>query len=591
MSQHIAENKFEPQRSQQISEKPNVLFVITDDQGYGDLGCHRNTIINTATLDKLHNQSIRFTNFHVGPTCAPTRAGIMTGRYCNSTGVWHTVGGRSLLRDSEITMADIFQDNDYRTGMFGKWHLGDNYPFRPHDRGFEKALYHGGGGISQTPDYWQNDYFDDTFFRNGVTESFKGYCTDVWFDEALKFIEEKSDRPFFCYLSTNAPHSPFRVLPEYSDQYNGKVPDFRSRFYGMITNIDENISRLRAKLCELGIEENTILIFMTDNGTAAGCSVDEQNYIANGFNAGMRGKKGSEYDGGHRVPLFLHWPKGNLAKGREIDQLAANIDLLPTLIELCDLKKVEDSKFHGISLVPFIREENQPLLERVVVTDSQRVEHPIKWKQSATMTQQWRLINGNELYDIRLDPEQRHDVSLHNQDVVHTLRQYYESWWEIVSTRFDEECPIIIGSTREKCTVLTSHDWHGEKQAWNQSQVRNGLECNGYWSINIEEDAEYVFELRRWPKEEDKPIRAGIPGETIDLFNGGKALMITTAKLVVGDHEQVAKVSPVAKSVEFRLFVKSGPTRLKTYFNNEESALLGAYYVYVTKVVDNNRLC
>jgi len=590
MSQNIAEHKLESQNSQQVSEKPNVLFIITDDQGYGDLGCHGNTIINTPNIDKLHSQSIRFTNFHVGPTCAPTRAGIMTGRYCNSTGVWHTVGGRSLLRDSEITMADIFQDNDYRTGMFGKWHLGDNYPFRPHDRGFEKALYHGGGGISQTPDYWQNDYFDDTFFRNGVTESFKGYCTDVWFDEALKFIEKKSDRPFFCYLSTNAPHSPFRVLPEYSDQYNGKVPDFRSRFYGMITNIDENISRLRVKLSELGIAENTIVIFMTDNGTAAGCNIDEQNYVTNGFNAGMRGKKSSEYDGGHRVPMFIHWPKGNLVKGRDIEELSANIDLLPTLVELCGLKKVEDSKFHGISLMPFIREENQPLLERVIVTDSQRVEHPIKWKQSATMTQKWRLINGNELYDIQLDPEQRHDVSLQYQDIVHNLRQHYETWWDIVSTRFDEECPIIIGSPQEKCTVLTSHDWHGERQAWNQGQVRNGLECNGYWSINIEDDGEFVFELRRWPKEENRPIRAGIPGEKIDLFSGGKELMITSAKIVVGNHEQVVKVGPLAKSVDFRLFVRSGPTRLKTYFNNKEGTLLGAYYVYVTKTEDTNLL-
>tara|TARA_B100000029_G_scaffold430958_1_gene442253 strand:- start:12621 stop:14357 length:1737 start_codon:yes stop_codon:yes gene_type:complete len=572
--------------SQTIADKPNVLFVITDDQGYGDLGCHGNTIINTPHLDKLHSQSVRFTNFHVGPTCAPTRAGIMTGRYCNSTGVWHTVGGRSLLRESEITMGDIFRENGYRTGMFGKWHLGDNYPFRPHDRGFEKALYHGGGGISQTPDYWKNDYFDDTYFRNGITESFKGYCTDVWFDEALKFIEDKSDRPFLCYLSTNAPHSPFRVPPIYSNQYHQQVPDFRSRFYGMITNIDENISRLRTKLRDLGIEENTILIFMTDNGTAAGCSMDNHNYVVNGFNAGMRGKKGSEYDGGHRVPLFIHWPKGKLVKGRDIEQLSANIDLLPTLIELCGLTQVEDSKFHGISLAPFIREENKPSLDRVVVTDSQRVEQPIKWKQSATMTQQWRLINGKELYDMKLDPEQRYDVALQNQDIVHNLRQHYEEWWEIVSTRFDEECPIIIGNAQEKCTTLTSHDWHGERQAWNQGQIRNGLECNGYWSINVEKDGEYIFELRRWPKEEDRPIRAGIPGETIDLYHGGKELMITTASIIVGDRERIEKVSPVANSVEFRLFVQSGPTRLKTYFNTEEGTQLGAYYVYVTQAED-----
>ena len=151
--------------------------------------------------------------------------------------------------------------------------------------------------------------------------------------------------------------------------------------------------------------------------------------------------------------------------------------------------------------------------------------------------------------------------------------------------------PIIIGSPQEKCAVLTSHDWHGERQAWNQGQVRNGLECNGYWSINIEDDGEFVFELRRWPIEEDRPIRAGIPGKTIDLFNGGKELMITSAKIVVGGHEQVVKVGPLAKSVGFRLFVESGPTQLKTYFNNEEDTLLGAYYVYVTKAVDNNLFC
>ena len=326
---------------------PNLVFVITDDQGYGDLGSTGNPVINTPNLDALAQESVQLQNLHVGPTCSPTRAGIMTGHYCNSTGVWHTIGGRSLLRSDEVTMADIFRRNGYKTAMFGKWHLGDNYPFRPHDRGFDEALYHGGGGISQTPDYWGNDYFDDTYFRNGSEQPFDGYCTDVWFQEAMAFIARQTNsqaegdqhRPFFCYLSTNAPHGPFRVPDAYSEVYRRKgVPGERANFYGMITNIDDNMARLRHHLRVLGLEENTILIFMTDNGSAAGCDLGAGQFVESGYNAGMRGKKGSPYEGGHRVPLFMHWPGGGFTEKHEVHELTANIDLLPTLIDLCDLE-------------------------------------------------------------------------------------------------------------------------------------------------------------------------------------------------------------------------------------------------------------
>ena len=570
-------------------KRPNLVFVITDDQGYGDLGCHGNRIIETPNLDRLCGESLRLTNLHVGPTCAPTRAGIMTGRYCNCTGVWHTIGGRSLLRHDEVTMADIFRANGYKTGMFGKWHLGDNYPFRPHDRGFEEALYHGGGGISQTPDYWGNDYFDDTFFRNGVEEEFEGYCTDVWFDQAMNFIERNKDRPFFCYLPTNAPHGPFRVPNSYSDRYRGKVPEERCNFYGMITNIDENMGRLRNRLKALGIEDNTILIFMTDNGSAAGCSLDEDQYVVDGFNAGMRGKKGSEYEGGHRVPLFLHWPNGGFTEAWDINLLTANIDLLPTLIDLCGLEGPTEDRFHGTSLTPIFRGETESWPDRVIVTDSQRVEHPIKWKQSATMTQRWRLINGVELYDILKDPEQRHDVAADYPDVVNELRRHYEAWWELVSPRFDEDCPIMLGTAQEETPVLTTHDWHGEQHAWNQGQVRQGLECNGYWAIEIAEEGEYAFELRRWPKEEDKPITAGIPGEPINLYNGGKALDLKTARIRVGDQEQTQAIDLDAKGVTFTFALNAGETRLQTYLTDDNGFSVGAYYIYVTRSPESRR--
>jgi arylsulfatase A-like enzyme len=322
---------------------PNVVLVMTDDQGYGDLACHGNPIIKTPNLDELHDQSTRLTNFHVGPTCSPTRASLMTGHYCNRTGVWHTVMGRSLLRKDEVTMADVFRAGGYKTGIFGKWHLGDNYPFRPQDRGFDEGLIHKGGGIGNTQDYWGNDYFDDTYFRNGKPEKFEGYCTDVWFAEAMKFIEANKDRPFFCYLPTNAPHGPFLVPEKYAEPYMGKGVKFR--FYGMISNIDENVGRLMSKLKELGIEDNTILIFMTDNGSSGGHLV---------YNAGMRGSKGSEYDGGHRVPFFMRWPGGGIKAGINIDQITAHIDILPTMIEFCGLQAPEDVKFDGTSLMPLL---------------------------------------------------------------------------------------------------------------------------------------------------------------------------------------------------------------------------------------------
>ena len=253
------------------NRKPNVILIMTDDMGYGDVGINGNTMLKTPHLDQLAKQSVRMTDFHVDPTCAETRAALMTGRYSCRTGVWHTINGRSILREDELTMADVFASNGYSTGIFGKWHLGDNYPFMPRDRGFQTTLIHGGGGVTQTPDVWGNDYFDDTYFRNGEPEPQKGYCTDVFFDATLDFVEENRDKPFFAYLATNAAHGPYRCPEEYSKPYLDQgVEKTMSSFYGMIANIDENVGKLCKRLAELGLEENTILIFTSDNGTARG---------------------------------------------------------------------------------------------------------------------------------------------------------------------------------------------------------------------------------------------------------------------------------------------------------------------------------
>jgi len=562
------------------NRRPNVVLVITDDQGYGDLGCSGNEVIRTPHIDRLHAESVRLTNFHVGPTCAPTRAGLMTGRYCNCTGVWHTIMGRSLLRADEVTMADAFAAGGYRTGMFGKWHLGDNYPFRPHDRGFQEALYHGGGGVSQTPDYWGNSYFDDTYFDRGRPTPTKGYCTEVWFERGLAFIEASRDRPFFCYIPTNAPHGPYNVADKYADLYRDTEPEQRARFWGMITNIDENVGRLRARLDELGLADNTILIWMTDNGSSGGCELDAEQFVIDGYNAGMRGKKGSAYDGGHRVPIFLHWPAGGLTGGVDVARLTANIDVLPTLMDLCGLEAPAGRRIDGVSLAPLLRGETGDWPDRVVVTDSQRVEVPIKWKDSATMTDRWRLVNGAELYDIQADPEQRNDVAAEHADVVAELRTHYEAWWDLVSPTFARDTPIVVGSDDEPVSKITGHDWHGESCPWNQGSIRRGEESNGYWVIEIASPARYAFELRRWPRELDKPIAEGIEGEITDWYTGGRAMPLTAARIQVADQQQQAEIPPDAKGVTFELDLPAGVTRLQTWLTDNADLTVGAYYVY-----------
>jgi arylsulfatase A-like enzyme len=516
----------------------------------------------------------------------------MTGYYHNSTGVWHTIGGRSLLRKDEYSLANAFSEAGYVTGLFGKWHLGDNYPYRPQDRGFQEVVTHGGGGVGNTPDYWGNNYNDDTYAVNGEWTRFDGYCTDIWFNEALDFIWRHRDQPFLCLITTNAPHSPYIVDDAYSDPYVGQVEtQDRAYFYGMITCIDENLGILRLKLKEWDLEDNTILIFMTDNGTSGGASLNAQQFVVVGHNSGMRGIKGSEYEGGHRVPLFVHWPKGGLATGRDLPTLTANIDIMPTLLELCRID-ISDRKFDGKSLVPLLYDENADWPDRIVVTDSQRVANPIKWRKSSTMTQRWRLINGFELYDIISDPGQKFDVAAQHPDVVARLRDGYETWWAKVSQQFNGTIPITIGNDESEVVLLNAHDWRNDPVvcAWNQSQIRAGLECNGYWEIDVAVEGRYQFELRRWPREVSKAMVEGIPGELVDYNNikhgygGGRAIPLVKAGIKVGDYEGTRTIRPNDKGVVFSVGLNAGETLLQTFLIDAVGTAIGAYYVYVERL-------
>jgi hypothetical protein len=356
-------------------------------------------------------------------------------------------------------------------------------------------------------------------------------------------------------------------------------------------------------LAEWGLEKNTIVIFMTDNGSWGGVDVDAQEFVVNGHNAGMRGRKGSEYDGGHRVPFFLHWPEGGFTEGRDVSQVTANVDVLPTLIELCGLDEgVQEQTaldFDGRSLVPLMRDatgtEAASWPDRALVTDSQRIVYPIKWKQSAVLTNRWRLVNGTQLYDIKADPEQRNDIAATHPHEVERLRAAYDEWWTKVSRQYDEEIPITLGDADSMQLCLNSHDWRNEACdcAWNQNLVRRGYRANGYWEVLVAETGRYQFELRRWPKEEDRPLIEGIPGPApvalIDMtletgYGGGVSVPIQSAEIVIGGQERSASVTEDAKGVTFDLDLEAGPTHLQTYLHPTDGKDLGAYYVYITRL-------
>ena len=578
-------------------KQPNVVFVITDDQGYGDLSIHGNPIVKTPHIDAFAKESVSLTNYHVAPTCSPTRAALLTGHWTNRTGVWHTIMGRSMLRKNEITIADLLKSNGYHTAMFGKWHLGDNYPYRPNDRGFEHAYYHGGGGVGQTPDHWNNAYFDGSYMRNGVQEPAKGFVTDVLFSEAIDYIEsvKDSEKPFFTYISTNAPHGPMHAPKKYADMYaDKKIPEKIQHFFGMITNIDDNVAKLRTYLKDNNLADNTIFIFTTDNGTSVGDKV---------YNSGMRGHKGSAYEGGHRVPFFIHWPAGNIDQEKQQNTITSYVDVVPTLLDFTSSKVPQNLVFDGRSIRSLIEidtsshAKNKHWPDRIIITDSQRVLNPIKWRKSSVMTDKWRLINGEELYDMTKDPGQESNIAKSHPDVVEKLRTFYHNWWQEIAPTFAEPTSIPLGFEQAKTVKLTSHDWLGgnAKTPWQQGQIRESLQekdgiHKGFWAIDVVAAGQYQFKLSRWPMEANTPIVNSLPaggevaGDKAFRARKGVAFNAVNANISIAGKSKTIVVTPTDIQVAFELELPVGKTKLMATFIDENSNELGAYYVQVEKI-------
>lgn len=549
--------------------QPNVIIILTDDQGDGDMECHGSPYLKTPSINKLYNESIRFTDFHVDPMCSPTRSALLTGCYPPRAGVWHTIGGRSLLKEGMPTLADIFKANGYETAIFGKWHLGENYPFRPIDRGFKESLVFGGGGIGSNADYWQNDYFDGTYKHNGRNEQYKGYCNTVWFTQAIQYIKTNKDKPFFVYLPTNIPHAPLKVEKKYAEPYLNKVSDRLANYYGMISKLDEDLGNFMEQLKEMSVDRNTILLFMTDNGPCpwfGGIVIDwNTGFVKEGYSEGMRGGKIWGYENAHKVPFFIRWPEGGIVGGKNIGALSAHVDILPTLVDLCKLKKPDGLQTDGRSLVPLLRHKLADWTDdRTFITHNQRVEYPVKDKEYEVMTREWRLIKReqNELYNIKQDPGEKNNVAAANPDIVNALYRRYEDWWKNVSVDFDKYEAIHIGSRYENPVLLYPHDAH----------LRDGKHI---WVIKVEREGRYSIRMNRWPDESGKRI--------VENQKGDKDLPLEAASITIGNIQVTKPVTGNMRSVDFEVDLKAGITCITTYFKQKDKGgATGPAWLYVS---------
>ena len=582
--------------------KPNVIVVMTDDQGYPELSAHGNPILKTPNLDRLHGQSLRLEDYHVSPMCAPTRGQLMTGLDAARNGATNVSSGRALLRPEIPTMANFFGDAGYTTGIFGKWHLGANYPFRPEDRGFDETVWFPSSHIGSVPDYWGNDYFDDTYINNGKLKQYKGYCTDVFFEEALSFIKQsaESGKPFLAYIAPNTPHGPLVAKEEdekaiaeilAQEEFANMGRGLKARladYLGMVRNIDTNMGALMKFLSNEGLRDDTIVVFQTDNGSTHGPLY---------YNAGMRGMKTELWEGGHRVPCLISWPNGGLAKPQAIDGLTQVQDMLPTLLDLCNI--LTDCKFDGMSLAPVLRGRTTVPEDRMLVINYSRmpgfVNYPTPFAQTLMYRNQgevlwkrWRLLEDRELYNLETDPLQTTNVIDKHPKVLAKLRNRLDEWWADVGPHANDVQRVVIGSEHENPSRLTGCEWL-DVFIDQQRQIRVGQQKSGYWMLEVAEDGEYDFELRRWPKEIDRPIIAPLEG-------GQGAMDIDTASFYLSDYHHLdigdkrpyrfeglnKSVGPNDTSITFTAQLKKGPIALHTWFRGE-STILSAYYVYVTR--------
>jgi arylsulfatase A-like enzyme len=545
--------------------KVNVLVVITDDQGFGDLGLHGNPVIRTPNLDAFGKSSVQLKNFYVSPVCSPTRSSLMTGLYNYRTGVVDTYIGRSMMRPGEFpTLPELLAKSGYQTGLFGKWHLGDNYPMRPEDRGFQQTLWHHGGGIGQPSDPPEGSrYQDPVLVRNGQEVNTRGYCTDVFTDAAIDFIKQNQTKPFFAYVAYNCPHSPYQIaedlvtpykklnlnpdgFPAVGQPWAAKKlnTDEIAKAYAMIENIDTNFARLLKTLDDLKIADDTLIIFLTDNGPGGVR-----------FNGGLRNRKGTVYDGGIRVPCFVRWPQR--WKAKSVDTPAAHIDLTPTVLQACSvpLPAAQD----GRSLLPILDDPKANWAERTLYFQWHRGDVPERYRGFAARGPRYKLVQAAagdkfkpqfELFDLQQDPFEQRDLSQAKPELVEQLKQSYSKWFDDVTAKGFTPPRIILGSKVEPKSRLTRQDWRGSEANWTP-------QSRGHFEVETAEPGTYSFKV--------------ICNSPVKEF-----------RLLIGDKSLTAVATEPTKQQIFEAKLPKGPLRLAAEVLRNGTTV-GAEYIEVER--------
>ena len=491
------------------AERPNVVLILTDDQGFGDLGVHGNPKIATPQLDRFVSQSVALRHFCVSPVCSPTRASLLTGRYHFRTGVLDTINARAMLDSREVTLAEMLQTVGYHTAMFGKWHLGDNYPLRPIDQGFDEVLRHRGGAIGEPEvDVPDNKYFDPVLWHNGKKKRKKGYCTDIFTDAAIEFIRQNRKEPFFVYLAYNCPHLPLVApqhhyrrykqmdlgpngFPQIGQPLPAQLPEDKiARVYGMVTSIDDNLGRLLSTLDQLGLSHNTIVVFLSDNGP------QQPRY-----NGGLRGLKASVYEGGIRVPCFVRWP-ARLAAGAKVQAMAAHIDLVPTLLEMCSVSPPSEVKIDGVSLMRLLEGQTEAAPQRTLFFQWHRGSQPQRYRSFAVRTHRYKLVQAEgawpgwqdtnpsfQLFQISADPYELHDIALQHPEIVTQLRAAYDQWFdELMRPEGFRPPRISLGTVAENPSTLTRQDLQLSGEGYSEREV-------GFWDVLVAREGRYEITL------------------------------------------------------------------------------------------------
>ena len=533
------------------TERPNIVVIMPDDQGYGDHGVTGNSVIRTPNIDALAKNSASMSDFYVCPVCSPTRASLMTGRYHYRTRVVDTFKGRSMMEPNEVTVAEVLQEAGYATGIFGKWHLGDNYPLRPNDQGFDESYIHRGGGLAQPSEPIENQkrYTNPILFENGEQIETEGYCTDLYFDAAMRFIDrcKQQEKPFFVYLPTNAPHGPYHDVPQELYEYY-KTVDLKSimvgkrgnvdqlaRIAAMIENVDQNIGKLDQHLKQQGLFDNTMVIFLVDNGP---------NSLR--FAGPFRGMKTMVHEGGIRSPFFVRWP-ARLAPGTVSDRIAAHIDLLPTIADAAGAELPDDVSLDGRSLLPLLEGKSPEWPDRHLVLQVHRGDQPVRYHHMAVRSQRWKLVHPSgfgkeempegvpfELYDMSDDQGEKINLAETKPEKLAAMVKAYDAWFDDVSTtRSDNYAPprMVIGSDKELVSSLTLQDWRvSNAEGWGGA---------GVWLVSVERpatfNAEVVFSQPVGPMEISLSI--GPVTRSGTLKPGQTRLVIPGVSVAQGDAE------------------------------------------------------